>query len=82
VLRSYSVAYVWNADVRVELGTGPLERPFFSLQGPPAMYPQCRVDQVAPMPLTFSMMSISPTPGQFVAPTARAESPSIQNAGQ
>ena len=82
MLRSYSIAYVWNAEAQLEQVTGPLERPVFSWQGPPSMLPQWSVDQVASMPLMFSMMSISPTPGQFVAPTARAESPSIQNAGQ
>jgi hypothetical protein len=44
--------------------------------------PQWRVPNTELSPLTSSMMSISPTLGQLVAPTGRAGAPSAQNAGQ
>jgi hypothetical protein len=52
------------------------------LQGPPETVPQWRVENTEFRPLTFSMTSISPMLGQFVAPTGLAAAPSIQNAGQ
>src|SRR5436309_6305502 len=58
-----------------------LPMPDFSLQGPPGEVPQCTVPQTRFRPWTFSMMSISPTPGQFHQ-LPRYGAPSIQNAGQ
>ncbi len=55
--------------------------PDVSLQGPPGLVPQCTVAQTVLRPWTFSMMSISPTPGQFHQ-FPRYGVPSIQKAGQ
>ncbi len=66
-LRSHSIAYVWKADWQVEPGQARLPpMPDVSLHGPPGLTPQCSVPQTVLTPLTFSMMSISPTLGQFV----------------
>jgi hypothetical protein len=56
-------------------------RPSFSLHSPPGLVPQCIVAHSVLMPWTFSMMSISPTIGQFQR-LPRYGVPSIQNAGQ
>src|ERR1044072_4087916 len=64
--RSHSKRYVWNPDWHVEPGHGRLApMPEVSLQGPPGLTPQCRVPHTELIPLTFSMMSTSPRPGQF-----------------
>src|SRR5205823_10714547 len=55
--------------------------PDFSLHGPPGLTPQCIVAHSLLIPWTFSMMSNSPTPGQFHQ-LPRYGAPSIQNAGQ
>ncbi|GAB2844624.1 hypothetical protein GCM10027200_51150 [Lentzea nigeriaca] len=41
------------------------EMPFFSLHGPPGETPQCSTPHTRLTPLTFSMMSNSPTPETF-----------------
>ena len=77
---------VWQPEQAVR----PLPRPVVSLHGPPWPTPQCRVPATSLSPLTSSMMSISPMPGQFEqvfvpevpAPLDRKPAPSIQNAGQ
>ena len=48
----------------------------------PAHTPQWKVVECWLSALTSSMMSISPMPGQLVAPTGRAAPPIAQNAGQ
>ena len=58
-----------------------LPRPLYSLHGPPGATPQWKVPHSRFMPWTFSMMSISPMPGQFHQ-LPRNGAPSIQNAGQ
>ena len=72
--RLQSMVYVWNDLVHANGPcphgpAPPLPMPFFSLQtfGPCAgsSQPQCIVCQVRLMPLMLSMMSISPTIGQF-----------------
>jgi hypothetical protein len=44
----------------------PLDRPVYSAQTPSGAVPQCSVWASCPRPLTSVMMSVSPTPGQFV----------------
>src|SRR5947208_10876466 len=80
--RSHSIAYVWKSPWQVAPLHGTLlPRPVFSLHGPPGLTPQWKVAHSRLMPLTFSMMSISPTLGQFHR-LPRYGAPSIQNAGQ
>src|SRR5204862_5941417 len=82
VLRSQSTVYVWKPawqEVGEQTRWAPM--PFFSPQGPPGLVPQWKVPHSLLMPWTFSMMSISPTPGQFHQ-LPRYGAPSIQNAGQ
>ncbi len=64
--RSHSAAYVWKPPWQLVPGqTRWPPMPEVSLHGPPGLVPQCRVAQTLLMPWTFSMMSISPMPGQF-----------------
>jgi hypothetical protein len=57
---------VWNADWHDVLGHARLVPiPLVSLHGPPGLTPQCSTPQTELIPLTFSMMSNSPMPGQF-----------------
>src|SRR5207237_2047861 len=80
--RSHSNAYVWNAAWQVlgEQARCPT-RPVVSLHGPPGDTPQWKVAHSLLIPWTFSMMSISPTLGQFHR-LPRYGVPSIQKAGQ
>lgn len=64
--RSHSNVYVWNADWQLAPGQARLlAMPLVSLHGPPGLTPQCSTPQTELIPLTFSMMSNSPMPGQF-----------------
>src|SRR2546421_5013226 len=79
-----SSVYRWKPlvhDVGLQPLGPPLPTPLFSLHGPPGAVPQCCVCQVRLAPLTLSMTSNSPTPGQFHQ-LPRYGPPSIQNAGQ
>src|SRR3954454_13323747 len=81
-LRSHSNRYVWNADWQDAPGQVRLApMPLFSLHGPPGATPQCSTPQTLLMPLTFSMMSNSPMPGQLYR-SLRYGEPRAQNAGQ
>src|SRR5690348_5005920 len=82
VLRSSSIAYVWKPVWHPPQARSPLPRPVYSLQGPPGATPQCSVANSELRPLMSSMTSISPMPGQPVAPVPRAAAPSDQKAGQ
>src|SRR2546429_9103073 len=81
-LRSYSTAYRWKPVWQPPHARSPLPRPVNSLHGPPGATPQWRVANSELRPLMSSITSISPTPGQLLAPTGRAGAPSDQNAGQ
>src|SRR5687768_7864582 len=66
MLVSHSNRYVWKPDWQLVPGQARLApRPVVSLQGPPGFTPQCSTPQTELIPLTFSMMSNSPMPGQF-----------------
>src|SRR5207302_2809020 len=78
-LRSRSSVYVWNCPQHEQAARPP--SPVVSLHGPPGLTPQCRVPNSVCTALMLSMMSISPTLGQFVN-TPRKGAPSIQKAGQ
>src|SRR5262245_57631146 len=81
MLRSHSNRYVWKADWQVLPGQARwLPMPVNSLHGPPGATPQWSTPQTELIPLTFSMMSNSPTAGQLKVP--RYGLPSAQNAGQ
>jgi hypothetical protein len=57
---------VWKPDWQVEPGQARLApMPLFSLHGPPGATPQWSTPHTESIPLTFSMMSNSPMPGQF-----------------
>ena len=80
--RSHSKRYVWNADWQDAPGhSRNAAMPVLSLHGPPGLTPQCSTPQTRFMPLTFSMMSSSPMPGQFHQ-LPRYGLPNAQNAGQ
>jgi hypothetical protein len=82
MLRSHSNRYVWKELWQDGPGHALLApMPLNSLHGPPGATPQWSPPHTELIPLTFSITSNSPMPGQFHQ-LPRYGLPSAQNAGQ